>query len=254
MPQPAWFDLTLRSATLGNGRALPAGVTLNGGGLLLTLPTSPVYASEAFDGFLYAHTGGFALNSMTVSLMYDRTLLEYVSYQQTSHFNGAVFEASDGRLAWVITGRSSAATTQDVTGEAIYLLTVRLRFRSATAAGEYSGAGLNVYPIAFSLVNNANLAFVENAAGSVCSSGDTPSAYATLSVQAAHVVGIMSAAQAPVLFNTAVFDGQVSEHRIVVDEVGSSDLVLSDTSSTVVTACAADSPVGAMSAFSLAVS
>jgi hypothetical protein len=40
----------------------------------------------------------------------------------------------------------------------------------------------------------------------------------------------------------------------VVDEVGSSDLVLSDTSSTVVTACAADSPVGAMSAFSLAVS
>ena len=65
----------------------------------------------------YAHTGGYSLNSMTISLYFASGLVEYVSHAQTSHFNGAVFDnAQAGRLAWVITGRSNSASASDVLG------------------------------------------------------------------------------------------------------------------------------------------
>ena len=285
--QPLWFAPSLRSDALGSTRTAPTGLGLATGGLFLTLPTSPLYASEVFEGYLYAHTGGLALNSMTISLRYNSSLIEYVSYQQSSHFNGAVFDAAQpDRLAWVITGRSSAASAQDVTGEAIYLLRVRLRFRASTPPAGYSGEVLNLSPYAHSFVSNANLEFVVGSAGWVCSAPDAPQLHATLSVRAPRVVGIMAAAASPVLFNSAVLDGQVSMRPIRAHphpfrpatdpgvpvnalsatvrqavtlpisavSIRSSDLTLNDITSAAVTACAAISPEDAASRFSLAVS
>ena len=104
--RPAWYDSRLRSAVTGSSLAAPAGHGLESGGVFITLPVSPVYADENFDVYMYVHTAGYSLNSMTILLMFSCSHLEYVSHAQTSHFNGAVFDNSQpGRLAWVITGR-----------------------------------------------------------------------------------------------------------------------------------------------------
>ena len=66
----------------------------------MTLPVSPVYPNEQFNVYMYAHTGGYALNSMTLELFFSSTLLDYVSYSQSSHFNSAVFDSSTSGRRW----------------------------------------------------------------------------------------------------------------------------------------------------------
>ena len=62
-PQPGWWDAQLRSATAGSGLSAPSDIT--SGGVFITLPASPLNAGEAFYVYMYAHTGGYSLNSMT---------------------------------------------------------------------------------------------------------------------------------------------------------------------------------------------
>ena len=250
--QPTWYDAGLRSATTGSGLTAPADHGLSGGGIFVTLPVSPVYAGERFDVYLYAHTGGYSLNSMTLSLYYSSTLLQYVSYAQTSHFNGAVFDRSQaGRLAWVITGRSNSASAGDVTGTAIYLMRVTMQFSSGTAAGSYGSTLLGLYPFAQTLVNNGNLAFVEDGAGPVYCRLDTAQTRGEMEVRQASTVGIFASYSAPVFFNAALLDGVTRSYSATVAAVSSSDLSNTATSSISPSGCSIAAPAVSPLSFSL---
>ena len=249
---PSWYDASLRAATTGSGRSAPAGLGLTSGGLFITTPVSPVQPSEQFDVYMYAHTAGYALNSMTVVMYYSSDLLEYVSFGQTSHFNGAVFDSSEaGRLAWVITGRSALASASDVTGEAIYLVRVTLRFKSGAAAGTHEGATLGLYPFAQTLVNNGNLPFVQAQAGRAFSAFTTAEPYTKMEVHRPVDMGIFAYSADPVLFNTALLDGVTRSHSMTVVKVTSDALSNTATSTVTPSGCSTQFPADASPYYSL---
>ena len=249
---PRWYRSSLRAPTT-EFRYIPGGHSLTSGGLFITTPVSPVQPSEQFDVYMYAHTAGYALNSMTVVMYYSSDLLEYVSFGQTSHFNGAVFDSSEaGRLAWVITGRSALASASDVTGEAIYLVRVTLRFKSGAAAGTHEGATLGLYPFAQTLVNNGNLPFVQAQAGQVWTTGaDGPQSYATIEVHRPVDMGIFAYSADPVLFNTALLDGVTRSHSMTVVKVTSDALSNTATSTVTPSGCSTQFPADASPYYSL---
>ena len=76
------------------------------GGMFATLRASPSYAGEKLSVTVYAHTDSYPLDSFTVLVYYDATLLSYDSgYSQNQDFNSAVVvQSSDG------TGSSSVAS------------------------------------------------------------------------------------------------------------------------------------------------
>lgn len=148
--QPDWWNRTLRTPTEGSGLAAPPGHGLDAGGMFATLPTYSVNVGEDFDVLMYANTAGHYLNSMNIVLYFSDSLLEFQSWAQSSHFNGAKFSRSNNgkksHIRWVIVGRSSSALESDVKGEAIYLVRATFRFKSTVANGEYGGEDLGLYP------------------------------------------------------------------------------------------------------------
>ena len=53
-------------------------------GTFITLPASPVYTSEEFSVGMYASTGGNALETYNIQVLFDVSLLEYVSFSSSS--------------------------------------------------------------------------------------------------------------------------------------------------------------------------
>ena len=66
---------------------------LSSAGALAVLPVSPVYASEEFEVKIYAHTGGYQLETWGIELRIDSALLDYVDHTQSSFFNGVVYSS-----------------------------------------------------------------------------------------------------------------------------------------------------------------
>ena len=233
-PQPSWWDTTLRSATLGNGLAAPTGVT-SLGGVFVTLPTSPVYASEQFVVYLYAHTAGLALNTWRVRLYFGSSLLEYVSYAQSSLFNSASPSVSSGEVSWLATGLKSTTTDAQVTGSAIYLLTISMRVSSGVAAGTYDGSTLGLYPRATELISGA--AFVQDADGQLFDGRDVVQTLGQLVVASSSTAGIFAYAPSGNLANLAPLTGVSSSHAVTVVAVGSDDRYTQETSDVSGAAC-----------------
>ena len=67
------------------------GSILSSAGALVVLPISPVYALEQFELKIYAHTGGYELETWGLELHIDPLLLEYVAHEQSDRFNGVVY-------------------------------------------------------------------------------------------------------------------------------------------------------------------
>ena len=220
--QPSWWDAALRTATLGSGLTAPPG-TDGGSGVFITLPLSPLYATEVFDVYMYAHTNGFSLNTWTVVLNYDSSTLEYRSYTQSTHFNAATTGGTAGALSWLAAGRSSSATPALVTGTAIFLLRIRLRVMPGTAADVYGGSSLNLYPYATDLVNDGNGYIVRNLAGSVYDARDAVQQMGQVTVRTASVVAIFAFPPSGVLANTAMLTGAPVSYALAIGSVTDDD-------------------------------
>ena len=242
--QPAWFDAALRSSPPGTQRPLtaPVDLGLDHGGVFLSLPTSPVYAGESFDAYMYAHTGGYALSSMTVELHFSPFLLEFISYGQSADFNAAVFSQYNGRLAWVITGRAGTVPAEAVTGSAVFLVRVSMRFKAGTAPSTYAGSTLNLFPHARTLVNNGNLAFVEGGKGKVYSHLPTAQQSGSMAVRGVYEAGLFGAAPVPILFNAALLGGGARTYALTAAIVSSYDLSHTATTAAALLSCQVGHP------------
>ena len=75
--KPSWFEQ--REEVLSSAGAFAA------------LPVSPVFAAEEFGVEVYAHSGGYQLETWWVELLIDTSLLEYVTFAQSDLFNGVTY-------------------------------------------------------------------------------------------------------------------------------------------------------------------
>ena len=212
-PQPAWWDSSLRSSTTGSGLSIPTGTSgLESGGIFMTLPASSVYASEAFDVYIYASTGGYSLAALGIQVSYSDSLLECAgscssSFTQSSDFNAATMTSTAGRLVFSITGVASSTEAADTTGTAIFLFKVRLRFKSGVGAGKYDGTTLGLYPFADALVNSGGFSFVSTDSGTqrglVFDARDAAQSHGQMTVDAKVDRGVFGYFESPVLLNSA---------------------------------------------------
>ena len=225
--QPGWWDASLRTATVGNGLTAPSGVG-SSGGVFITLPASPVYAGEDVEAYMYAHTAGLALNTWRARVYFSSTLVQYVSFEQSSLFNSASPSTStSGEVSWLATGVKSTTTDAQVTGSAVYLLKIRLRVASGVAAGSYGSSTLALFPRATELISGA--AFVENADGPVFDNRDAAQTLGQLVVLSSAAVGMFAYPPGGTLVNIERFSGVASSYTLTVVEVGSDDRLEEET-------------------------
>ena len=85
-------QLTVVARPAWHGRL--GGVLVNAG-VFARLPASPIYSSDDIDIHIYAHTLPYALDTWTVYLNYDATLLDYVSDSAEGSPLWTNFAASD---------------------------------------------------------------------------------------------------------------------------------------------------------------
>jgi hypothetical protein len=167
--QPDWWDASLRTATLGNGLIAPAGVD-NSGAVFLSLPVSPVHPAEAFAAYMYVNTAGLPLNTWRVRLYFGNALLDYLGFEQSTHFNAASASTAVGEVSWLVTGRASSSTASQVTGGAVFLIKINMRVNNGIAGGVYEGSALALYPRATELISGG--AFAQNTDGMVFDARD----------------------------------------------------------------------------------
>ena len=238
--QPSWWDASLRTATVGSGLTAPSGVA-SSGGIFITLPASPLYANEVFEVYMYANTVGLALNTWRVRLYFSSTLVQYVSFEQSSLFNSASPSVSSGEVSWLATGVKSTTTDAQVTGSAIYLLKIRMRVAAGASAGVYStDAALGLYPRATELISGA--AFVENTNGQVFDARGTAQSLGQLEVVASSAAGIFAYAPSGTLANLEPLSGSTSTYPLAVVEVGSDDRLEVETSAVSGSSCSSSEP------------
>jgi len=120
--QPRWFGAGLIDV-------LPAARPSRPAGMFVAMPASPVYAGDAFDVVVYAHTGGFALETWWALVDIRSDALEYVAHEGSPAFNGVIYSAqllANGtftRLSFNVVGTKAATEEADVRGGAVPLLT-----------------------------------------------------------------------------------------------------------------------------------
>ena len=111
-----------------------------------TLPTSPRRAGEAFDVPVYVHTGSHAVSSYLVHVIYDTNVIECRSAcssaysYNTLHIEPLVAIESAGngreRIKYSVLGVADGgtlATYNALTSNALHILTLQLRVKSAVA-------------------------------------------------------------------------------------------------------------------------
>ena len=218
--QPSWWDSGLRSATVGSGLSAPADMS-SSGGIFITLPISPMFAGEAFHVFMYASTAGLSLNTWRVRLYFSSSMLSYVSFEQSSHFNSATPSTSSDAVSWLATGTKSTVHETQMTGSAIYLLKVRMRVGGAVDAGTYSGNELGLYPRAIELISGA--AFLQNTDGYVFDGRESMQTRGQLVVVSSTATGIFAYPPGGTLANLAPLTGLTSNYELKVVQMGSDD-------------------------------
>ena len=219
IPQPSWWDRTLRTATVGSGLSAPT--DSGGGGVFVTLPVSPVHAGESFYVYMYADTATLSLNTWRVRLYFSSDYIQYDSFVQSGHFNSASPSPSMGEVSWLATGVKSTTVASHVTGSAIYLLRASLSVKPSVAAGTYNGDILNLFPRATELISGA--AFVQAANGQVFDSRDEAQVRGQLVVVGSSTAGIFAYPPSGILANLAPLTGASSSYPLTVVQVSDDD-------------------------------
>ena len=91
---------------------------LSAAGAFAVLPVSPVYEREQFTVSIYAHTGGFELETFGINLLIDTSRLEYMGFSQNNAFNSVVFSsggAGNSRLSFSVVGTASSTQPSQAT-------------------------------------------------------------------------------------------------------------------------------------------
>jgi len=203
---------------------------LSAAGSFGALPASPVYGGEAFALQVFGHTGGFALETWWVFIEIDGSLLEFVSFIQSDKFNGVSFtseELASGiiRLGFNAVGTKGSTRPEDVTGTAVPLVVLTLRFASDVTPSVYSGI-LSVFTRQF--INPGSNPFVSDLAGVVVdsSSGANGGPLGSMQVRGVSDVALFAYTQAGTLGNLAPLTGEADTYPITVVRTDNDDRVL----------------------------
>lgn len=166
-------------------------------------------------------TAGLALNTWRVRLYFSSSLLQYVRFEQSSHFNSATPSESEGELSWLATGLKSTTSEAEVNGEAIYLLRVFMRVSNTVIPGTYDGTSLGLYPRATELISGA--AFLLSSDGQIFDSRGSIQTRGRLEVAGQVASGILAYFPSGTLANLAPLTLVSSSHPLMVIQFGSDD-------------------------------
>jgi hypothetical protein len=204
----AYFGVTVASSntfnvTLSRGAMRPA---ITAAGMYMALPESPRYPGDTMEPLtVYAHTGGFALSSWTLTCSYNSTMLAFASYTADAKFNAPTANTGTaGMVSFSVTGKSSSTTDAAVTGTAISVLQVSFQVRS-TAPGGSSPTTLSC--MVNDMINTGTLTFVSQSAASVGDDRDGWHGSGRMTIALALPIGMYAYAASAELFNTAAFTG-----------------------------------------------
>eukprot|EP00965_Chrysotila_dentata_P037664 1252598-Pleurochrysis_carterae.AAC.1 len=151
--QPSWFGALHEQ--------------LDSAAAFCVLPVRPLFALEEFEVGLYAHTGGFALDTFWVWLYFDQTKLEFLSFVQNELFQTVAQDLNPAGDAVRFSTVGLRGSTEDsmVTSSSLHLVTAKMRFRAGVSVGAHSGGLLSAYTRQF--INPGGNVYLEDAAGVV---------------------------------------------------------------------------------------
>jgi len=204
--QPVWYGAAQLARVRETARPLsPAGA-------MVTMPASPVYAGDDFTIVIYAHTGGYALETYEVWVDLRTDALAYRSHVGSTLMNGILFgerqrNATHTRLTFSVIGTKSTTSSAQVTANALSLVTVTLRAAPGLGVGRHDGL-LGV--IAQLFANPGSNSFVASDAGVVVNptTGLPGTALGSLEVVPIGDVGLLAYGPAGTLPNLAPLTGQ----------------------------------------------
>jgi hypothetical protein len=104
----------------------------SGGSVWATFATSPVFPSDTISVNFYAHTNGLNAAAFELSILFDESVLTYVSNTASSSFTSptvlytANYDSGNG-----LVGAAQTLTENFVTGESITLITITFRVVSS---------------------------------------------------------------------------------------------------------------------------
>eukprot|EP00965_Chrysotila_dentata_P146042 4824511-Pleurochrysis_carterae.AAC.1 len=231
VPRPSWYS----SLSLVLPRA----------GAFATLPVCPVYKYEGFDVNIYAHTGGYALETWWILVDIDKSLLEFVSFSQNNHFNGVTFTTEEvgddlARLGFSAVGTKGTTQAAYVTGNAVPLVVITLRFKIDVSPGRHANV-LSIFTRQF--INPASNPFVVDVSGVVADAISGSNGNQTGSMWVREVTDIALFAYMPqgTLSNFAPLTGENMTYPMTIVKTNDDDRI--DTSSTSIVSTATCSPV-----------
>ena len=234
--QPEWYNVLSSAFSQATGFA--------------TLPVSPVYAaSETFPLTVYAHTGGYAISTFWVWLTIDLSVVEYVSFSQSSLYQTVTLDyggSSNEVLRFKAVGLQGSTSDSDVTSTQLQLLTVQLRMLSGTSDGYHSNV-VSVFVRQF--INPGSNPFLEDANGFVFDDRSSGNAVGRIAVKSVADVGIFAYLSSNALANLGVLTGQAASSDITVVSTSDNDLLNTPTTDVSLSVSCSSTDTGA--AFSL---
>jgi len=236
--QPVWYG----AAQLA--RVRPAARPLAPAGAFAAMPVSPVYAGDVFAVAIYAHTGGFALETWWVLVDVATESLAYVSHLGSSAFKGVVFRQyplndTHTQLSFTVVGTRATTTGAQVTAAALPLLTLQLRAAAGLGAGRHARL-LGVTAKQF--INPGTYLFVEDSLGVVVdpTTGLAGAAQGGLEVVPVVDVGLLAYGPAGTLPNLAPLTGQAAAFPVKAARVSDDYRLASSNVAGAAATCATD--------------
>jgi hypothetical protein len=179
--------------------------TRNSGGIVwATFATSPVFPSETITMTFYAHTNSLSAAAFDIIVLFDESVLEYVSSTASSSFTSptvlytANYESGYGRI-----GAAQALTENFVTGDSITLIT--LTFRVVPSPSSYGALAECVdFVVSNFYANNQQNIVSPNTVGMIDDYIGT-SSKSRMMLYKKHVVGILSTPATGEMINLNVF-------------------------------------------------
>eukprot|EP00965_Chrysotila_dentata_P260812 6214040-Pleurochrysis_carterae.AAC.1 len=198
-------------------------------GSFAALPASPLYEYEEFDVYTFSHTGDFALETWWIFVDIDARFLEFVSFTQNDKFNGVSFtlhelEEDRVRLSFNAVGTKGTTNSEDVTGNAVALVTIKLRFVKDVAGGSYSNL-LSIHTKQF--INPGSNPFVVDAPGVILdsTSGLNGKETGSITVRRVYEIALFAFTKTGTLANLASFTGNEDVYPITVVTTNDDDRV-----------------------------
>jgi hypothetical protein len=99
--------------------------TLGSAGMYLGILTAPQVAGTTFATTIYANTGGYALGSWTIQILFSPSLLSVDSFAVNAAYDAPIISGSSGVYGVFVSQTAAGVAAADVTGSA-----VRHRFRN----------------------------------------------------------------------------------------------------------------------------